>query len=283
MKRLTMFLIALALTAMLLNLDIVSAQSHNCFHRVTNGTGSTRYYRGLQGSTLVTDVIAVPAGSTGVLTIKKGTTGSINYQSDTSPTFGSPAAEGSFLTSCVDDNKEFGVGCGNLGVDLYNFSVSGASLVLRVFKGSDLVLTQSYAPTGFFNIQVIVPGAANDPNAFYSYDLRCVGGGTCAAGNSGPISGSPAPGTLVMSGQLTYICQFACGPSLDGAPLGRMNATVPLYWAPRADAASTFRAEAGKTFKILGQQGGFTRIALACQAYWVPSDSIAQCADPLCR
>ncbi|MFN7210510.1 MAG: hypothetical protein ACK4P1_08990 [Aggregatilineales bacterium] len=156
---------------------------------------------------------------------------------------------------------------------------------LRVFKNDQVVLQQDYTNTTFTSPQVVMP-TDNDPNAYYSYDIRCVGNsGVCGYGSgTGTVSAGAAPGTLMASGPLTYLCTSACGPSLAGAPLGRMLATVPLHSAPNAGAASpTFFAEAGKTFKMLGAQDGFTRIALACQSYWVPSSAIAQCADPLCR
>jgi hypothetical protein len=258
---------------------LVLAEGQNCFFRVTNFTSSPQYYRGKQGSTVVTDVILVPAGSSGLLTINQGVTGSITVEFSTSPAFTLVTMSGPHFINCANANNS----CNRLGVDLHNFTTFSASLVLTVFKGSSVVFSQSYAGTSF-NIQALLP-TENDPNLYYTYQLRCVGiGGMCRDDTGGSVFGSAAPGTLMLSGTLGYVCPFACGPALDGAPLGRMNATVPLHWAPSASAASDrFFAEAGKTFKILGQQGGFTRIALACQAYWVPSDSIAQCADPLCR
>lgn len=276
-----------------------SAQ-HNCFiaiNHVVSQTGTTtRYYRAVIGSTVITNVEAVTVAGSGTftisltLTVTPGVSGINNadVQVSTAPDFSSFSGlfYGSFSVNCTNNNREFGGGCGVLGVDIAGVDLGSgpagkdATVTLYVFGPSgQVVFEKSYSgpPRTKVHIQEPLP-AAFDHTATYSYRLDCTAG---QCGGQGTLFLS-APAVL-LSGPLNYICPPPCGPSLDGAPLGRMLTTTPLHWAPRADSASTFRAEAGKTFKIIGSRDGFTRIALACQAYWVPSGTIAQCADPLCR
>ncbi len=286
MKRLVVLavLFSLAISFAALQPAPASAQNPNCYFLVKyeSGYGDVAYYRIVLDSSgaVVSNVLTLNDGQEGVLVVKPGTVGAVKIQGsrDNFATFFYNYPEN---VDCRDNNGEFGKDC-RLGVDFYHVYVAlTAVLRLKVFKNEQKVLTRQYSNLSWDEIEVVIP-TDNDPNAYYSYELRCING-VCQVGEHSVTAG-PAPGTLVKSGPLTYLCTSACGPSLAGAPLGRMLATVPLHAAPNAGAASpTFSAEAGKTFKMLGTQGGFTRIALGCQSYWVPSDAIAQCADPLCR
>ncbi len=292
MKRLVVLavLFSLAISFAALQPAPVAAQSQNCYvifrNNITPAGGY--FFRAVQGTppTVVSNIVFVPAGAEGRLTLNKGVFGTVGLEYATAIAGPWTFDISIFGNSCTDNNNEFGGSCDKLGVDVADVAAfSGATVRLRVFKNDQVVLQQDHVFPFYNSFQVVVP-TDNDPNAYYSYDIRCVGNsGVCGYGNVlGTVNASAAPGTLMASGPLTYLCTSACGPSLAGAPLGRMLATVPLHAAPNAGAASpTFSAEAGKTFKMLGTQGGFTRIALGCQSYWVPSDAIAQCADPLCR
>jgi hypothetical protein len=269
----------------------------NCFITVNDDpnlfTGpGTYYYRAVIGTTVISDVKSVTVLSNApfpsvslTLTVNPGVSGvnSATVQRDTTPAFSGPVnlPLGNFSVNCTNNNREFGGGCGVLGVDIAGVDLdANSTATLYVYRvGGSVVFEKTYTVTaiGTIHIQEPLP-AAFDHTATYSYALYCTTG-QCS-GQSFVWFSAPF---LIASGPLTYVCPSPCGPSLEGAPLGRMLSTVPLYWAASADAASTFRAEAGKTFKIIGSRSGFTRIALGCQAYWVPSESIAQCADPLCR
>lgn len=270
----------------------ISAQP-NCFIAINDigRPAGTYYYRAVIGSTVISEVKSATLTAAGnvnlTLAVNPGVSGvnAATAQRSTSPTF-SPLnnlLQGSFSVNCTNNNREFGGGCGTLGVDIAGVDLqpNSTATLYVIGPGGAVVFEKSYSSGGSFtklHIQEPLP-AAYDHTATYSYALYCTAG-TCAGQGGIPMYSAPA---LLVSGPLTYLCPPPCGPSLDGAPLGRMLTTVPLHWAPSAASASTFSAEAGKTFKIIGSQDGFTRIALACQAYWVPSASIAQCADPLCR
>lgn len=284
MKRLIVFVVVLglAISSVMFQLPPATAQTQNCFLQIFNIQG---YYRAVQGSAVVSDTVYLPSSpSSGRLTINKGVTGIVNLQFSTNANF-SPSTTYStnYFVNCVDDNKEFGGACDRLGVDIYDVAVTpGAIARLKVFKNDQVVLQQDYTSSVISPIQVIVP-ADEDPNAYYSYELRCIGSSAVCIAANASASASADPGTLLAKGPMSYVCLSASGPSHEGAPLGRMLVTVPLYWAPRADAASTFFAEAGQTFKVLGSDDGFARIALANQVYWVPAEAIGLCAEMFCR
>ncbi len=289
MKRFLVFAIMFSLAVNLAALQPApaAAQTQNCFIYVFNGSSGALHYWATQpgtGSTFLSNPIQLAPITSGVLVVVKGTAGLVGVRSQTA--FPSAPNDGTeiFTTDvqCTDNNNEFNAACDRLGIDFADVSARNASVVLTVFRNGVPVAEASHSVITPTTLQLTVP-TNDDPNAYYSYELRCVGNnphGTCIVGNRRPVP----TGRLIASGPLSYLCPQACGPSLAGAPLGRMLATVPLHAAPNAGAASpTFSAEAGKTFKMLGTQGGFMRIALGCQSYWVPSNAIAQCADPLCR
>lgn len=299
MRRVVSVILLLLLAAFAVAPQHGALAQPNCFiviNDVVNQTGTTTYYYRavVPGTppTPISGVISVTIVGGGIfdvsltLTASPGVAGTnINVQRATDSGFTinlQTLLSGSFSVSCTNNNREFGGGCGVLGVDIagVELTTNSAATLYIVGPKSEIVFQKSYSTTTFTTIHIQEPlPAAYDHTATYSYALYCTQG-FCAGQGGLTMLGAPS---LIASGPLTYICPPPCGPSLEGAPLGRMLSTVPLYWAASADAASTFRAEAGKTFKIIGSRSGFTRIALACQAYWVPSESIAQCADPLCR
>jgi hypothetical protein len=282
MKRLIVFAVALTLAtlAFALQTPSVSAQEPNCFVHVNHSYGAGTSFRAVQGSAVVSNVILLNNGQSGTLLLNKGTTGSIILQYNSGSGWTDIPLFPLLVANCTDNNNEYANQCGKLGIDFTNYETRGAAQIqLAIFdKNGNPIFINYYTSGTFVTLQQVLP-AAFDPLASYTYRLVCVGsGGSCFAGNSPSIS----PGALIAKGPLTYICPSPCGPGTAGAPLGRMVATVPLYARP-GGTPSTFVAEAGKTFKMLGSSGGFTNIALACNSYWVPSEAIVQCADPLCR
>jgi hypothetical protein len=260
--------------------DPTFAQEQNCFAYIKNNVvpSGSYFFRAVQGTAIVSNAILLASGADGVLVLNKGVVGNVNIQYAANVNF-TPII-GTFMTwhatNCTDNNNEYADQCGKLGIDFSDLATApSASIKLTVFdKNGNSVFTGNYSGSTLFTINQVLP-AALDSNASYTYELRCIGG-PCIAGNRF-LNG----GDLIYAGPLTYVCPSPCGPGTAGAPLGRMVTTVPLYASPNS-APSTFLAEAGKTFKMLGTSSGFTNIALACNSYWVPSEAIVQCADPLC-
>ncbi len=176
---------------------------------------------------------------------------------------------GVFQVNCNGQNGELiaNTSCDTVGVDL-TLQPTGSYLV-KVFKNGQPFSQQTFTPTAPFSThELTLTTAPIDPADQYTYEVRCQSAGGCGFGSAIPNN------ALVSQGALVRKCDSPCGPSLAGKPLGLMTVSVPFHWAPQAGAASTFIAEAGKTFKVLRTSGDFTEVVLACKAYWVPSNAI---------
>ncbi len=73
-----------------------------------------------------------------------------------------------------------------------------------------------------------------------------------------------------------------------GAGQGLLVRATPIYWAPRANAASTIILETApnaKTYWVLGVDStrSFYKIIIACKTYWVPIDSLVPNPDAVWR
>lgn len=73
-----------------------------------------------------------------------------------------------------------------------------------------------------------------------------------------------------------------------GAGQGLLVRSTPIYWAPRANAASNIildTAPNAKTYWVLGVDStrSFYKIIIACKTYWVPIDSLVPNPDAVWR
>ncbi len=73
-----------------------------------------------------------------------------------------------------------------------------------------------------------------------------------------------------------------------GAGQGLLVRPTPIYWAPRANAASNIildTAPSAKTYWVLGVDStrSFYKIIIACKTYWVPVDSLVPNPDAVWR
>jgi hypothetical protein len=73
-----------------------------------------------------------------------------------------------------------------------------------------------------------------------------------------------------------------------GAGQGLLVRATPIYWAPRANAASNIildTAPNAKTYWVLGVDStrSFYKIIIACKTYWVPIDSLVPNPDAVWR
>ncbi|MBO9308454.1 MAG: hypothetical protein J7551_01570 [Chloroflexi bacterium] len=180
---------------------------------------------------------------------------------------------------CGND-AEIAAPCDKVGADIgLPRGASNTDYTLRIYKNGNPFLTRTIqAPgtgggsgvTGVHMHEEVITTLPINHSDVYTYEVFCSTASGCPPVASPPFSN----GELVTSGTFARKCDAPPGPSHAGARLGRMIVSVPFYWAPQAGAASTFIAEAGKTFKTLGSSGGFTQVILATGTYWVPSEAI---------
>jgi hypothetical protein len=302
MKRATMFaLLALLAFSALTQVTSTSAQI-NCQiyadHIFNSGPSPfTRHYRVVNSanpSALLGGPVAVtfPVGQTTTVYISL----SVPFTGQVRIDRAANAAFSPFLTlynnvnvNCQGNNAEINASCDKLGLDVglhrvvVSFGVpNSTAYTLKIFKNGNPFSTEIITINGVVGPILTMPATeiiersidTIPPNASDVYTYQVICGPSNAFGCANAPGATIANGAVVKSGTLERKCDSPCGPSLAGRPLGLMTASVPFHWAPQAGAASTFIAEAGKTFKVLRTSGDFTEVVLACKAYWVPSSAI---------
>jgi hypothetical protein len=67
------------------------------------------------------------------------------------------------------------------------------------------------------------------------------------------------------------------------AMMGLFTADAPVYWAPETGAGTGLTVNAGKTYRVTGQDatGQFRQIILECQFVWVPLNTVGPDPEPL--
>ncbi|MCS6872861.1 MAG: hypothetical protein NZ571_15550 [Anaerolineae bacterium] len=279
MKRHVVLLVVILLVLALLGVLPAPANAQtNCVVSFPKTSSGTTHYRVVAGSNVIGGPVSFTGAGIVVINIFANYQGSAALQASPNSNF-SPFTSFTVNINCIGNNAEAPGSCDRIGGDVTVPQVSNSYTVgVTVFKNGNPFATQFFTVpigSGFVTLE-LSQNIPIDHKDEYTYKAFCATAPQCAPGYLN--------GAVLAQGTLARKCDAPCGPAQDGAPLGRMLATVPLHTSPNAGSASDkFFAEAGKTFKILGTQGGFTRIALACQSFWVPSSAIAQCADPLCR
>jgi hypothetical protein len=291
MKRFIVFAVTFALVLVsfsaLAQSTPVSAQINctvfgaNIFNASTNP--ATVYLRLVSGSTVVGGPISViiPPSSSVVVNIPLNGTFNGTVDAEISTNINGPyfVVSANVAVNC-GNNAEIVAPCDKVGVDIgllrdVNFSAStDYTLIVRKngnpFSTETVTIAGTSTPTDpeVVMFEKVITTLPINPSDVYTYEVIC-------STTSCPANGITfAQGDVVASGTLERKCDSPCGPTSEGKPLGLMTASVPFHWAPQAGAASTFIAEAGKTFKVLRTSGDFTEVVLACRAYWVPSSAI---------
>jgi hypothetical protein len=290
MKRFIVFVVALALAlaafGALAQPTPVSAQV-NCkvFAENRAANASPAFYRlrsTAQGNPVVGGPIGPISGAGVVYVPLNGPfNGTVNVERDEGNGF-SPIVS-NVAVNC-GNNAEIAAPCDKVGADIGLPRVVGANTdttyTLNIKKNGNPFSTETVmiqgvqTGPGVFMYEKVITTLPINHSDVYTYEVIC--GPT---GNTHGCPNTALPVTfnnndVVTSGTFARKCDAPPGPSHAGARLGRMIVSVPFYWAPQAGAASTFIAEAGKTFKTLGSSGGFTRVILATGTYWVPSEAI---------
>jgi hypothetical protein len=290
MKRFIVFVVTLALAlaafGALAQPTPASAQV-NC--KVFGGTTSSgRYYRLVStapGNPVVGGPIYVASGPVYV-PLNGPFNGRVNVES--SGAIGGPysvvSGYANVAVNCGND-AEIAAPCDQVGADIGLPRVVGGTAnttyTLNIKKNGNPFSTETVTISGSSTatdpvvvmFEKVITTLPINPSDVYTYEVRCGPGNANGCPND---AGSSifTNNALVTSGTFARKCDVPPGPSHAGARLGRMIVSVPFYWAPQAGAASTFIAEAGKTFKTLGSSGGFTQVILATGTYWVPSEAI---------
>jgi hypothetical protein len=294
MKRFIVFVVALALAlaafGALAQPTPVSAQV-NCkvFAENRAANASPAFYRlrsTAQGNPVVGGPIGPISGAGVVYVPLNGPfNGTVDVQSSANINFSSPTSLASNVAVNCGNNAEIAAPCDKVGADIGLPRVVGANTdtayTLNIKKNGNPFSTETVTiqgvqtGPGVFMYEKVITTLPINHSDVYTYEVKCGPGNSHGCPNVAPPS-SPLfnNGTVVTSGTFARKCDAPPGPSHAGARLGRMIVSVPFYWAPQAGAASTFIAEAGKTFKTLGSSGGFTQVILATGTYWVPSEAI---------
>jgi rRNA maturation protein Nop10 len=288
MKRFIVFAIAFALVLVsfsaLAQPTPVSAQV-NC--KVFAGISSANLYYRLvstaSGNPVVGGPIFVSNGQVVYVPLNGPFNGTVNVQ--TSSNINGPYTNVFTLTNvavnCGND-AEIAAPCDKVGADIglprvvAGGTPPSTTYTLNIKKNGNPFSTETIQIQGVTSgpdvvmSEKVITTLPINPSDVYTYEVICSTTGGCPPVSSPPFSS----GQVVTSGTFARKCDAPPGPSHAGARLGRMIVSVPFHWAPQAGAASTFIAEAGKTFKTLGSSGGFTRVILATGTYWVPSEAI---------
>jgi hypothetical protein len=278
MKRKIAFLIiaALALTSFSFVVPAtVLAQGNRCFYTDTFSFYPNTPFRLFSSSHgAISDVVISDGSGRFTLTIIVPFSGTAQLQRFDGSAWTSTIVNNVDI-NCTGANGEFpSTDCNKVGVDisLPRQSSAAYNVTLTIFKNGVGIYQETITvPVGAGNDTItreVVLGTPANHEDEYTYSVVCASSPNC-------VFGGYAQGQLMYSGPMTRKCEAPCGPSSAGKPLGQMTASVPFYWAPQEGAASTFIAEAGKTFKVLGTSGNFTQVVLACKAYWAPSSAIA--------
>jgi hypothetical protein len=274
MKRFIVFAVALALVAFgaLAQPVPTFAQSDNCTIDAGTGFSLGTQLRGHNGAEVITTTVT-SQGLTHriVLQLLKPYSGPV--QVEVGPPF--TPLYGVFVVNCTGNNAELATTpCGRVGVDI------AVERFASPFNGPFMVEVQAFKNGVLFDTQTknVNPGTAAFVPLEFSFAAPDQGNYTyksfCRAPTLPNLCGFYGNNAPMGEGVLARKCDAPPGPSHAGARLGRMIVSVPFHWAPQAGAASTFIAEAGKTFKTLGSSGGFTQVILATGTYWVPSEAI---------
>jgi len=274
MKRKIAFLIiaALALTSFSFVVPAtVLAQGNRCFYTDTFSFYPNTPFRLFSSSHgAISDVVISDGSGRFTLTIIVPFSGTAQLQRFDGSAWTSTIVNNVDI-NCTGANGEFpSTDCNKVGLDISlprQFSAA-YNVTLTIFKNGVGIYQETITvPSGSGTIikEVVLGTPANHEDQ-YTYSVVCASS-SCAFD-------SYTLGELMYSGPMARKCEAPCGLSLVGKPLGLMTASVPFHWAPQEGAASTFIAEAGKTFKVLGTSGNFTQVVLACKAYWVPSSAI---------
>jgi hypothetical protein len=288
------FVLALGLFGALAQPTSVSAQINcNILADTTSFPAPGRYYR-VVNSASPSQVLGGPIFVSGPFTgnvyvpLNGPFTGQVRTEHSPNAGFSPLTITYDFVnTNCQGNNAEVSAPCDKLGFDvgLYRDVVpmgtaNSTTYTLNIFKNGNPFSTETITINGAVGPLTTTPAVVIfekvinttplNPSDVYTYQVICGPGNNCPNAGGGVVSN----GAVLKSGTLERKCDSPCGPSQEGKPLGLMTASVPFHWAPQAGAASTFIAEAGKTFKVLRTSGDFTEVVLACKAYWVPSSAI---------
>jgi hypothetical protein len=286
MKRFIVFAIAFALVLVsfsaLAQPTPVSAQV-NCKVFAENKTSSANeYYRLVStasGNPVVGGPIYVFSAQVVYVPLNGPFNGTVNVQKSANINFSTITPLASNVAVNCGNDAEIAAPCDKVGVDIgllrdVSASPSATTYTLNIKKNGNPFSTETIQIQGATSGPVVVMfekvlnTTPLEPSDVYTYEVIC-------STTNCPANGTTfAQGDVVASGTFARKCDAPPGPSHAGARLGRMIVSVPFHWAPQAGAASTFIAEAGKTFKTLGSSGGFTRVILATGTYWVPSEAI---------
>jgi len=292
MKRFIVFAIAFALVLVsfsaLAQPTPVSAQV-NCKVFAENKTSSTNeYYRLVStaaGNPVVGGPIYVFSPQVVYVPLNGPFNGTVNVQnaSNINGPYTNVSGLQNVAVNCGND-AEIAAPCDKVGADIGLLRVVGGTTsttyTLNIKKNGNPFSTQTILIAGSSSatdpVVVMFEKVLNttplEPSDVYTYEVICAGNSNGGCPNASGFTF--ANNVVVTSGTFARKCNAPPGPSHAGARLGRMIVSVPFHWAPQAGAASTFIAEAGKTFKTLGSSGGFTRVILATGTYWVPSEAI---------
>jgi hypothetical protein len=272
MKRKIAFLVVVALVLASLSFvapAAVSAQGNRCFYVGWFFLNSTPFRLFSSSHGVISDVVVSDTSGRFTLTVVVPFSGAARLQYFDGLTWSNTAVI--VEINCTGANGEFpSTDCNKVGLDISlprQFSAA-YNVTLTIFKNGVGIYQETITvPSGSGTIikEVVLGTPANHEDQ-YTYSVVCASS-SCAFD-------SYTLGELMYSGPMARKCEAPCGLSLVGKPLGLMTASVPFHWAPQEGAASTFIAEAGKTFKVLGTSGNFTQVVLACKAYWVPSSAI---------